>query len=99
MAEETLDTDNMKEAPNQDCDCTNVQSCNAECHAKQEGNKRGFGFEKGTVSFKSLMGRFDKKLTRETSKRNCNCDEGDLCFKCILGKVFSLEPMLDQNDS
>lgn len=30
------------------------------------------------------------------SKKACNkCDVGDLCFKCILNKVFSLEPFFD----
>lgn len=28
-------------------------------------------------------------------KKNCNCETGDLCFKCILSKVFSLEPFFD----
>lgn len=27
------------------------------------------------------------------SKKSCNCETGDLCFKCILSKVFSLEPI------
>jgi len=27
--------------------------------------------------------------------KNCNCEAGDLCFKCILSKVFSLEPFFD----
>lgn len=34
--------------------------------------------------------------TKETpSKKNCKCEKGDLCFKCVLGKVFSLEPFFD----
>lgn len=28
-------------------------------------------------------------------KRNCNCNVDDLCYKCILGKVFSLEPYFE----
>lgn len=27
--------------------------------------------------------------------KTCNCDVGDLCYKCILGKVFSLEPLFE----
>lgn len=38
-----------------------------------------------------------KKSDEAVAKKTCNCDAGDLCFKCILSKVFSLEPLLDQN--
>jgi len=38
----------------------------------------------------------DTANMKETpSKKNCNCEMGDLCFKCILSKVFSLEPFFD----
>jgi hypothetical protein len=40
----------------------------------------------------------ETKQTRGSSKRKCNCDDGDLCFKCVLSKVFSLEPLLDQGE-
>ena len=38
-----------------------------------------------------------KKTDEAAAKKTCPCDAGDLCFKCILSKVFSLEPILDQN--
>lgn len=28
-------------------------------------------------------------------KKSCGCNVGDLCFKCIFSKVFSLEPFKD----
>lgn len=38
----------------------------------------------------------DTAEMKETpTKKNCNCEMGDLCFKCILSKVFSLEPLFD----
>ena len=33
--------------------------------------------------------------TKRNCNRNCNCNVDDLCYKCILGKVFSLEPYLE----
>jgi hypothetical protein len=47
-------------------------------------------------TYRRFLDRFNGKQTNETPKKKCSCDEGDLCFKCVLSKVFSLEPMLDK---
>lgn len=62
-----------------------VEASNAAAHTLEEPN------------ITETIDDASKKADEAVAKKTCNCDAGDLCFKCILSKVFSLEPLLDQN--
>jgi len=37
----------------------------------------------------------DEGIRIPSKRAICHCKVGDLCYKCILGKVFSLEPLIE----
>ena len=74
----------MLETPQDDCNQNESElDTQNDCNLKQ-----GYTF----------FDKFNYKEKHVTSKRKCNCDEGELCFKCVLSKVFSLEPLLNQGE-
>lgn len=56
------------------------ESPNAATHSREEANDNPY------------IETIDTKTAEVVTKKTCKCEIGKNCFKCILGKVFSLEP-------